>query len=102
MAQIDRLIGVAACQADEQCRVAEIGWRPCGGAETHRAWSPQSTDAKALQALLDRYREKRRAQHTDDGLQSNCMVLTRPAAWCAPMATPKAGRCQLQDSAGVK
>lgn len=102
LAQIDRLIGVAACHADEQCRVAEIGWRPCGGADSHRAWSTKSTDAKALQALLDRYREKRRGQRTDEGLQSNCLVLPQPAAWCAPLTTTQAGRCQLQEGAGIK
>lgn len=102
LVEIGRLIGVAACHTDDQCRIAEIGSRPCGGPESFRAWSKRDTNAQALQAQLDRYAQKRRSLHEKEGLQSTCQVLPRPVARCASATTGGPARCVLEDGTGVR
>lgn len=95
LAEIDRLVEPAHCTADGQCRVADIGVRPCGGAESHRAWSTLGTDVKALQRQLRNYADQRRLQHETEGLLSTCEILPTPRTRCEQTGT-KAGRCVLQ------
>lgn len=102
LVQIGRLIGVAACRTDEQCRVTEIGWRPCGGPESFRAWSTRDTNAQALQVQLDRYAQKRRSLQEQEGLLSTCQVLPKPMARCASPTTGGPARCVLEEGTGVR
>lgn len=102
LAEIDRLIGPAHCAADGQCRVADIGMRACGGAESHRAWSTRDTDVKALERQLRDYAHQRRLKHEAEGLLSTCDILPTPGTRCEQAGT-NAGRCVLHRAAdGVR
>ena len=94
LVKIDRLIGSARCTTDRQCRVAPVGLRPCGGPESHRAWSTRDTRVQALQRSLQHYAELRRHQQAAEGLLSTCQVLPEPAVRCERAASP-IGHCVL-------
>ena len=94
LVKIDRLIGSARCTTDRQCRVAPIGLRPCGGPESHRAWSTRDTRAQLLQRSLQQHAELRRRQHEAEGLMSTCQVLPEPAVRCERANSP-VGHCVL-------
>ena len=94
LVKIDRLIGSARCTTDRQCRVAPIGLRPCGGPESHRAWSTRDTRAQLLQRSLQHYAELRRRQQDAEGLMSTCQVLPEPAVRCERADSP-IGHCVL-------
>lgn len=94
LAQIERLIGPARCTSDEQCRVAGLGSRACGGPESFRAWSTQTTSAAALGKQLQAYASERQRWREKAGLMSTCEVLPVPAARCEA-AGSQPGRCVL-------
>ena len=94
LAQIERAIGAARCTADDQCRVAQIGSRGCGGPETHRAWSTLTTSAPALEALLQTHALERQRWRDKVGLLSTCEALPAPGAVCNRQGDG-AGRCVL-------
>ena len=94
LAQIDRLIGQARCTADEQCRVAGLGSRACGGPESFRAWSTQTTSATALDKQLQSYANERQRWSETAGLMSTCEMLPVPASRCEA-ASNQPGRCVL-------
>src|SRR5262245_43676008 len=96
--QIAKAIGSAQCTNDSQCRVAGIGARSCGGPESFRAWSTQTTDASRLEPLLHRYAQERRAWNDKVGLMSTCEVIQAPGARCSG-ESGGIGRCVLDPSA---
>ena len=101
-AQVQRLIGRAACDSDTQCRTLPLGTRACGGPESYLAWSVLGTDQAALQRAAGRYGQWKAQQQARSGTMSICMVETDPGAVCArPTATarPGSGRCVVGDAA---
>ena len=94
--RIGALIGDAACDNDAQCRTIAIGTKACGGPEYYLAWSTKRTDAAALldanggSAALPLRLERPRP-----GVRSNCILVTDPGAYCAPVGGP-ASRNQPQ------
>lgn len=101
LARIEQLVGTAPCEADDQCRVAGLGSRPCGGPERHVAWSLVHTDAQALAELTARYAEQRRALHEASGRLGTCVVLAEPGSRCERPAQGGPGRCVLVPRAGA-
>lgn len=96
LAQIRTLIGDAPCRGDAQCRVLPLGSRPCGGPESHLAWSTAATDQSALAALAGHYQDQRQREHQKSGRLSTCEVLPEPAVACVRAAADQVGRCVLQ------
>ena len=94
-AEILRLIGLASCRDDSQCRALPVGSKPCGGPETYLAWSVAATQVGQLEALAGRYKEARAARNQRLGMMSDCAVVPEPAVRCVPDAAPaQGGRCQ--------
>ena len=101
-AQVQRLIGRAACDSDAQCRTLPLGARACGGPETYVAWSVLGTDQAALQRAGERYGQWQAQQQARSGTMSICMVEIDPGAVCSRPATtaqPGTGRCVLGNAA---
>ena len=101
-AQVQQLIGRAACDSDAQCRTLPLGVRACGGPETYVAWSVLGTDQAALQRAGERYGQWQAQQQARSGTMSICMVETDPGAVCSRSATtaqPGTGRCVLSGAA---
>lgn len=101
-AQVQRLIGRAACDSDAQCRTLPLGARACGGPDSYVAWSVLGTDQAALQRAAERYGQWQAQQQARSGTMSICMVETDPGAVCArstPTAPPGSGRCVLGNAA---
>lgn len=88
--QIRTLAGSADCTDSSQCRTLALGARACGGPEAYLAWSSAHTDAAALQALAERYRNERKAALAKSGQLSDCRLIPDPGAQC------RAGHCQLR------
>lgn len=100
LARIEQLIGSAACETDSQCQAAGIGERPCGGAESYRAWSTASTQAKAMEETLLAYAQERLRWHEKVGVMSTCEIRPVPAARCERTSSgAQPGRCVLSGAA---
>lgn len=89
IAQIQALVGTAACTASRQCKTLPIGERACGGPERYLAYSTAATPSAALEGLAERYRQQRRTAIAQTGEVSSCQFLIDPGAIC------RAGACQL-------
>jgi len=97
LAQIEALIGDAACHSDSECRVIGIGAVACGGPEAFRAWSTLRTQQGPLEERVARDAAFRRSELERLGMQSTCVVKPVPAVTC--VASGKAGelgRCTLR------
>ncbi|MCA0243193.1 MAG: hypothetical protein LCI02_20305 [Proteobacteria bacterium] len=102
LAEIEGLIGAAACRHDADCRVIGIGARACGGPEAYRAWSVIDTDERLLTERVQRDATVRRAEMDRLGVRSTCTMLPQPRVSCvlgastASATTTAPGRCVLQ------
>lgn len=97
LAQIEAIIGDAACHTDNECRVIGIGAVACGGPEAFRAWSAFRTHQGKLEDLVARDAAVRRSELERLGMQSTCVVKPIPTVTC--VASGKAGelgRCTLR------
>lgn len=103
-AEVRRLIGDAACTADDQCRTLAFGAKACGGPQAYLAWSTRATvDPAALAAAAERHAAVRREELRRSGLMSDCRLVTDPGAVCLPTAAasaPAARACQLRSGLG--
>jgi len=100
MAQIDALIGEAACRGDDDCRVIGVGATACGGPDAYRAWSVTHTDGRLLEALVASDAAARRQAMERLGIASTCAILPVPGVACmAPASQAAVGRCVLLPSA---
>lgn len=90
--QIKKEVGVAACDAPQQCQTVAIGAKACGGPERYLAWSNQRSDGKALTALAQAQAEASRKLLQSEGMLSTCAIVTDPGATC------QAGRCVLNQA----
>lgn len=76
--QIRSMVGIARADSIEQCRLAEVGKRACGGPEYFIAYSTKVTDADALMQLVDEYTQLRVKQIEETGEMGTCEVLPQP------------------------
>lgn len=94
-AQLQALIGNATCSDDSQCRTLGWGAKACGGPQRWVAWSTQSSDGAALEALAKAHAEQERKEQQRLGMASNCAYVADPGARCV------AQRCVLREREGV-
>ncbi len=98
LADIEQLIGQAACRQDSDCRVIGVGARACGGPEGYRAWSITQTDGEALALLVQSQAQARRLALERRGELSTCEIKPVPGVRCA--LTEGGGRCVLAPGTG--
>lgn len=97
LAQIEALIGDAACHQDSDCRVIGVGAMACGGPEAFRAWSTLRTNQRKLEELVARDAAHRRSEMERLGMQSICIVKPVPAVSCVKSGKAgEAGHCTLR------
>ena len=99
-AQIDALIGSAACTQQIDCKSIGIGARACGGPQSFRAWSVTQTDAKALALAVSKHRLQQQREIERSGEMSTCQILPDPGARCMQPQPGGAGRCELGGAPG--
>lgn len=75
---IDKLVGQAEANSEEQCALLPIGSKPAGGPWGFLVYSEKEMDVEKLQALVDRYNllDARRNEESDSF--STADVATEP------------------------
>ncbi len=76
--QIRSMVGIARADSYDQCRLAAVGKRACGGPEYYIAYSTKETDEKALQQLVDEYTQLRIEHIQATQEMSTCEVIPEP------------------------
>lgn len=76
--QIRSMVGMAYADTLAQCRLAEVGHRPCGGPEYYMAYSTTTVDTKVLAELIREHRELQISYQEEHGLVGTCEVIPRP------------------------
>lgn len=94
-AEVLREVGTPTCQTDTQCRVADVGARPCGGPDSFIAWSTAVTSEGQLMEKLAGHKKAREQRQRQDGILSDCRVLPRPTAICTRAPGAASGVCAL-------
>ncbi|RUO74442.1 hypothetical protein CWI80_03630 [Pseudidiomarina sediminum] len=77
--QIRSMVGMAYAEDFAQCRLAEVGHRPCGGPQYFIAYSTASVDEKTLLSLIDEHRQLQQDYQQKHGVVGTCEVLQRPS-----------------------
>lgn len=77
-AEIDSLIGDAACKKSEDCRAIAFGDKPCGGPWSYKVYSVTSVDTLKVARLVDDYNKFNRVLNERYGWMSDCMVVSEP------------------------
>lgn len=85
--QIRSMIGMAYADNLEQCRLAEVGHRPCGGPQYYMAYSTTALDEDALLELIAEHRALQTKFQQENDIVGTCEVLPRP------QLTLQGGRC---------
>ncbi len=81
-ADIDSLIGDAACVDAEDCRAIAFGDKPCGGPWIYKVYSVTSVDTLELAGMIDAYYEFNRTLNERYGWMSDCMFVMPPNIDC--------------------
>lgn len=76
--QIRTMVGIPRADSVEQCKLAEVGKRACGGPEYYMAYSTQVTDEQAMQKLITEYTQLRVEHIQVTQEMSTCEVIPRP------------------------
>lgn len=76
--QIRSMVGMAYADNVKQCRLAEVGHRPCGGPEYFIAYSTATVDATVLEELIREHRELQMNYQREHDVVGTCEVLPRP------------------------
>lgn len=101
-ADIDLLIGEAACVGDDDCRALPFGEKPCGGPWSYKVFSISATDSVELAGMIDHYNEFNHILNERYGWMSDCMYVMPPAVDCYKgqcVAAPEAGKQGAQSGA---
>ncbi|KFZ28340.1 hypothetical protein IDAT_10085 [Pseudidiomarina atlantica] len=91
--QIRSMIGMAYADNLEQCKLAAIGHRPCGGPEYYMAYSTAALDEQVLLKLIDEHRELQTAFQQDNDIVGTCEMISKP------LVVLNGGRCLAQPTA---
>lgn len=81
--EIAELIGAAACESDEQCRVIALGSKPCGGPAEYRVYSSLGTDTALLETRASEYTRLSVQYNRETKALSDCSMVLAPMAYCA-------------------
>ncbi|WP_417665672.1 hypothetical protein [Pseudidiomarina sp.] len=76
--QIRTMVGIPRADSLDQCKLAEVGKRACGGPEYYIAYSTQVTDEQAMQKLINEYTQLRVEHIQATQEMSTCEVIPRP------------------------
>ncbi len=87
-AEIDTLVGDAACEKDEDCRAIAFGDKPCGGPWSYKVYSVTSVDTLEVARLVAAYNKFNELLNQKHGWMSDCMVVSEPRVGMI------AGRCE--------
>ena len=68
-----------SCDRADQCAVAPLGVKPCGGPRTYLVYCKATTDEAALVRALDELKRAEEAYNRAAGLMSDCSVAPQPA-----------------------
>lgn len=86
LAELDReitdLIGAAACEVNEQCRLIALGHKPCGGPATYRAYSSIGTAVVLLETRVTEYNRLAEQDHHETNAISDCALVAAPMVRC--------------------
>jgi hypothetical protein len=81
-AEVDGLIGEAACKDVKECRSIAFGAKPCGGPWKFKIYSVTGLDTTQLASKVDAYNKLNAAFNARHGWMSDCMVVTQPNLGC--------------------
>ena len=81
------LAKTGSCTSSEQCRVAPVGQRACGGPRDYLAYCRPATDSAALAARLDELARAERESLRASGVVSTCEMRLPQAV------SARGGRC---------
>jgi hypothetical protein len=79
--EVNELASPRGCKASSECKVAEVGYNPCGGPRVYMVYCGTSTDGARLSAKLGELEkaEKERGSPPDE----RCVKPKRPTAEAA-------------------
>ncbi|HET8816814.1 MAG TPA: hypothetical protein VFM61_05130 [Pseudidiomarina sp.] len=75
---IRSMVGVAAATNLSQCRMLEVGARPCGGPEYYIAYSTENVDPETIETMAEEYTELRRWLNEEQQMMGTCEVIPEP------------------------
>lgn len=75
---IRSMVGVAAATDLSQCRMLEVGARPCGGPEYYIAYSTENVDQDTIETMAAEYTELRRWLNEEQQMMGTCEVIPEP------------------------
>ncbi len=81
-AEIDDLIGDAACQGAGDCRAVAFGAKPCGGPWTYKVFAASQVDTVELLRLVAAYNKHNELLNERWGWMSDCMHVSEPGVDC--------------------
>lgn len=87
-AEIDALIGDAACPGGADCRAVAFGAKPCGGPWKYKVYAAAKVDTVALLRLIEDYNATNARLNEAWGWVSDCAFVSEPAVDCVE------GRCR--------
>ena len=87
--QIVDLIGMPRCSNLVNCRIAELGSRPCGGPAEYLSFNTFSADQTAIETKVSEYNFAYEDWLADRPSGGACVTLPRPVAACVN------GRCVI-------
>ena len=76
--EIKAEIGTPAAEELSQCRTMALGVKPCGGPWMYLVYSTAVSDETKLRKLVDEFNELDRKRNEEDGLFSDCSVVSEP------------------------
>ena len=77
-ANVQSLIGDAACSSVDECRLVAFGSKPCGGPRQYLAYSIAITDSTALATAVARYNAREAEANRQNDRISDCSMVVRP------------------------
>ena len=86
-AEIDALVGEAACASADECRYIGLGAKPCGGAWGYLVYSTAQTDEELLSRRVAAHNDFEQEMNRKYGYISDCSLAPVPEPGC------RAGRC---------
>jgi hypothetical protein len=86
-AEIDALVGQAACADESECRYIGLGAKPCGGVWEFLIYSVSSVDTTALRQKVEEYNAFEARMNRRYGYVSDCSLAAVPTLGCV------AGQC---------
>ncbi len=90
--ELRRMVKTPSADRPEQCKIVEMGHKPCGGPERYLLYSQKTMTGDEEAAFLEKlrqYNELSRLRMEKSGMVSDCQVLPKPTTvvrkgFCVP------------------